>query len=120
MTDYILLAAAITFAVPYAYLLIAIIVVQPRLISSYLVAAGLLLFWPSCLFMSFMQVIPVAMMTLWWWTSNFESNPNLSIPMTSKRPMPTGLKIMFVCTIIGALIATLVAWNAYTIDNRPS
>jgi hypothetical protein len=29
------------------------------------------------------------------------------------------LKFMFACTIIGALIATLVAWNAYAIDNRP-
>ena len=119
MTDYFLLAAAITFAIPYGYLLIAIIVVQPRLISSYLVAACLLLFWPSCLFMSFMQIIPVSIMSLWWWTGNFESNPNLSISLTSKRTLPTGLKIMFACTIIGASVATLVAWNAYTLDNRP-
>ncbi len=117
MTDYLLLAAAITFAVPYGYLLIAVIVVQPRLISSYLVTATLLLFWPSCLFMSFMQIIPVSMMSLWWWTGNFESNPDLSFSTTSKRPIPTGLKFMFACTMIGALIATFVAWSAYAIDN---
>jgi len=118
MTDYILLAAAITLAVPYGYFVVAIIAVQPRQPSSYVVAALMLFCWPMCIFMSFMQAIPVLAMSLWWWTGDFSGNEELSMSQLSTRPVPTGLKCLALLTSIVASGAILYSWYIYQSESH--
>ena len=118
MTDYILLAAAITFAVPYGALMIAIIVVQPRLLSSYTTAGLLFLCWPMCLFMSFMQAIPVVAMALWWWIADFSVDSQLSVRQFSSCPVPNGLKYLAFVTLVVASGAAAYSWYIYRSESR--
>ena len=118
MTDYILLAAAIAFAVPYGYLLVAILVVQPRLISSYIAAGVMLLCWPMCLFMSFMQAIPVIAMALWWWLGDFSGGTAISVRQAAARPLPSGLKYLGLVTLIATLGAIGYSWYIYNSESH--
>jgi len=118
MTDYILLAAAITLAVPYGYLTFAILVVQPRLVSSYIAAGLMLLCWPTCIFMSFMQAIPVIAMVLWWWIGDFSGNADVSIRRLSARALPTGLKYLALVTLIAGLGAIAYSWYTYQSESH--
>jgi hypothetical protein len=117
MSDYFLLAMAIALAIPYAYLMIAVIAIQPRRISSYVSAGLMLFFWPFCIFMSFLQLIPIAVMSLWWWLGDFSGNPDLSLENVRKRRIPKGLKILLPVMIIASMAAGLFAWLTFAVEN---
>jgi len=115
MSDYLLLAAALALAVPYGYLVIAMVVRQPRQEATYVTVAGLLLAWPTCAFMSFMQLIPIAAMSLWWWSCDF-SVQTARRPLRFRGPPPAGLVWMFVLTGLAAVASGAYAYVLWQME----
>ena len=103
MIEYVLLAVALTLAIPYAYLLVAIVVVQPRQAATYRTVSGLLATWPFFALLSFLQAIPVLAMSIWWWTCNFSADRATQEPIDFRRPLPRGLIAMGLLTALAAL-----------------
>ena len=111
MQEYVLLAATLTCAAPYGYLIVAILVRQPRQLATYVTVVGLLALWPTCVFMSYLQLIPVLAMSTWWWSSDFSAADAFRRPLRFQRPIPIGLFIMLLITILAALASgTYVYW----------
>jgi hypothetical protein len=110
MSDYILLAAALTFAVPYAYLTVAINVIQPRQVATYVTVVGLLTTWHIFASMSFMQVVPVLAMSAWWWANNFSAENAIREPLRFNRSIPVGLRWLVLATVLASVFASVFAW----------
>lgn len=116
MQEYVLLAAALTCAAPYGYLIVAILVLQPRQLATYVTVVGLLALWPTCVFMSFLQLIPVLAMSTWWWSNDFSAADVFRQPVRFKRPIPTGLLMMLLVTIFAALASGAYGYWLWTLE----
>ncbi len=116
MQEYVLLAAALTCAAPYGYLIVAILVRQPRQLATYVTVVGLLALWPTCAFMSFLQLIPVLAMSTWWWSNDFSAADAFRRHLRFKRPIPIGLLIMLLTTIFAALASGTYAYWLWTLE----
>ena len=110
MSEYLLLAATLTCAVPYGYLIVAAIFRQPRQVATYVTVAVLLLLWPLCAFMSFMQLLPIFAMSAWWWFYDFSFADATAHPLRFGRPLPSGLVFMVLLSVAAAIASGLFAY----------
>ena len=118
MREYAVLIAALACAVPYGYVIIAIFVLQPRQIATYITVVGLLALWPSCAMMSIMQLVPVFAMSAWWWSCDFSAVDAIRRPLRFERPMPVGLIYMLLATILAVLVFGAYAYSVSTTETQ--
>lgn len=115
MSEYFTLAVSLALAVPYGYLIIAIIVHQPRQSATYVTVAGLILLWPTCIFVSGLQIIPIAAMSVWWWTGDF-SIQAAHQPLRFRGRPPVGMTWMFVLTGVATVASGAYAYLLWNLE----